>query len=165
MKPSKIKTLAELEAIAAPARRRGRRIVLANGGFDLLHVGHVRYLRDAAARGDLLIVALNSDDSIRRLKGAGRPLLPAAERAELLAALACVDYVTVFEEPNVERVLLALKPHVHAKGSDYTPETVPEREVVRGYGGEIVIAGGPKVRSTSDVIRSILDRADRGAAD
>ncbi len=161
MKPAKLKTLPQLEALVARARRRGRRVVLANGCFDLVHVGHVRYLEDARSRGDLLIVGLNADRSVRRLKGPGRPLLPEAERAEILSAFACVDYVTVFGGPNVEPLLRRLRPDVHAKGSDYTPETVPERDVVLAYGGEIAIAGGPKVRSTSDIVRDVGRRSGR----
>lgn len=162
MKSPKLKTLAELRRIAAEERRRGRTIVLANGGFDLFHVGHARYLRGAAAEGDVLVVAINSDASLRRLKGPGRPLLPQTDRAEIIAALAGVDYVTTFGESDVSRVLRALRPDVHAKGSDYTVNTVPERAVVRAYGGRVVIAGGPKVRSTSIVIRDIAARGRRG---
>jgi len=154
----KLRSLASLKALVRKLRAEGRRIVLANGGFDLVHAGHVRYLRGAKARGDVLIVALNSDASIRALKGAGRPLLPQDERAEILAAFEAVDYLTIFDEPNVEKILLALKPDVHAKGSDYTVSTVPERETVRDYGGRIAIAGGPKIRSTSEVIPRILSR-------
>ncbi len=156
MKPKKFKTLAQLEKIIAREKRKGKKIVLANGCFDLFHVGHIRYLEDARREGDILVVALNSDSSVRRLKGKGRPILKQKERAEILAAFSMVDYVTIFGDLDVERVLLGLKPDVHSKGSDYTIDTVPEREIVRGYGGKIVIAGGPKVRSTSDVIRRIL---------
>lgn len=141
-------------------KRRGKRIVLANGCFDLFHVGHIRYLRDSAARGDVLVVGLNSDSSVRALKGAGRPFLPQKERAEILAAFEFVDYITIFPEPNVERILLALKPDVHSKGSDYTVETVPERETVKSYGGKVFIAGGPKVRSTRDVVNLIAAGKD-----
>ena len=155
---SKIKTLPQLRRIVARERGLGRTSVLANGGFDLVHAGHVRYLQAARKEGDILIVALNSDASVRRLKGPGRPVLPQAERAAIIAAFGCVDYVTVFDEPNVENILLALKPDVHAKGSDYTKKTVPERETVRAYGGRIAIAGGPKIRSTSEVIPRILAR-------
>jgi len=154
----KRKTLAELAAIAAREKKRGRRVVLANGCFDLFHVGHVRYLEAAKARGDVLVVALNSDSSVRALKGPGRPLLAAEERAEILSAFACVDYVTIFKERDVGRILRRLRPNVHAKGSDYTAATVPERRVVLGYGVEIFIAGGPKVRSTSDLLRRIARR-------
>lgn len=152
----KLKTLSQLREIVRRERNKGRAIVLANGGFDLVHAGHIRYLRAAKKCGDVLIVALNSDASIRRLKGPGRPILPERERAEILAAFACVDYLTIFKEPNVERILRTLKPDVHAKGSDYTKKTVPERETVLAYGGRIAIAGGPKIRSTSEVIPRIL---------
>ena len=111
-------------------KEQGRRIVFTNGGFNLLHVGHVRALTDARSRGDILIVAVNSDDSIKKLKGADYPLIPEAERCELLAAIEVVDYITIFSDPTVNRLLLQLKPHVHAKGTDYTRETVPERETV-----------------------------------
>jgi rfaE bifunctional protein nucleotidyltransferase chain/domain len=161
LKPRKLKTLAELRRIAVAERRRGRSIVLANGGFDLFHVGHARYLQGARAEGDVLVVAINSDASLRRLKGPGRPLLPQADRAEIISALEGVDYVTVFGERDVSGILRALRPDVHAKGSDYTVNTVPERAVVRSYGGRIVIAGGPKVRSTSIVIRDVAARGRR----
>jgi rfaE bifunctional protein nucleotidyltransferase chain/domain len=154
----KLKTLAQLRRIMARERKTGRTTVLANGGFDLVHAGHVRYLRAAKARGDILLVALNSDASVRRLKGPGRPILPQDERAEIIGAFEFVDYVTIFDEPNVERILRALKPDVHAKGSDYSKKTVPERETILGYGGRIAIAGGPKIRSTSEVIPRILAR-------
>ena len=161
MKPRKLRTLAELERIVAAEKRRGRRVVLANGCFDLLHVGHIRYLRGAAAEGDVLVVALNSDASVRALKGPGRPLLPQAERAEILSALACVDYVTIFRERNVEKALRALRPDVHAKGSDYTVHTVPERETVKALGGTVRIAGGPKVRSTRDIVKLVAGRKEK----
>jgi len=133
------------------ARERARlgRIVLANGCFDLLHVGHVRYLEDARARGDTLIVALNTDESVRAAKGPGRPLLPLAERAELVAALRCVDFVTWFAEATLERTLRLLRPDVHAKGTDYTTESVPERAVDLALGIEIAICGDPKAHSSS----------------
>lgn len=155
MKPAKLKTLTELVPIVGRLKKNGRRIVLANGCFDLIHSGHIRYLEDARSRGDVLIVALNSDASVRRLKGRGRPILHAVERAEILNAFSAVDYVTIFAEPNVERILRALQPHVHAKGSDYTKATVPERETVKAYGGTISIAGGPKIRNTTDIIGRI----------
>ena len=160
MKPRKLRTLAELGRIVSAERRRGKRIVLANGCFDLLHVGHIRYLRGAAAKGDILVVALNSDASVRALKGPGRPLMPQAERAEILSALECVDYVTIFPERNVEKVLHALRPDVHAKGSDYTVRTVPERETVKALGGKVAIAGGPKVRSTRDIVKLVAGRKE-----
>lgn len=151
----KLKTLPQLEKIIAAERKKGRKIVLANGCFDLFHVGHVRYLKEARRRGDLLVVALNSDSSVRRLKGKSRPILKQNERAEILSSFYFVDYVTIFPEMNVEKVLLALKPDIHAKGSDYTKDTVPERATVKSYGGTVAIAGGPKVRSTSKLLRAI----------
>jgi rfaE bifunctional protein nucleotidyltransferase chain/domain len=154
----KLKTLSQLRRIASSERKKGRTIVLANGGFDVVHAGHVRYLEAAKREGDVLIVALNSDRSVRKLKGRGRPVLPEAERAEIIAAFGCVDYVTIFDEPNVEKILLALEPDVHAKGSDYTKETVPERATVLAYGGRIAIAGGPKIRSASEVIPRVVAR-------
>lgn len=158
MKPKKLKTLPELIRIIVRLKRKGMRIVLANGCFDLIHAGHVRYLEGARRRGDILVVALNSDASVRRLKGRGRPVLSELERAEILSAFSPVDYITIFSEPNVERILLALKPHVHAKGSDYTRATVPERATVKSYGGTIAIAGGPKIRNASDIIGRIASR-------
>ncbi len=154
----KILDTATFQARLAEHRRRHQRIVLANGCFDVLHVGHVRYLQGAKARGDLLVVAVNSDDSVRRIKDAGRPLLSEADRAHLVAALACVDYVTVFSDATVAPLLDLLRPDVHAKGTDYTPETVPEREVVRSYGGEVAIVGDPKDHSTRDLIQHVLRR-------
>lgn len=121
----------------------------------MIHVGHIRYLRGARECGDVLVVALNSDSSVRILKGPGRPLLTQEERSLILSALDMVDYITVFDEKTVHRILLALKPDVHAKGSDYSVETVPERETVKNYGGETVIVGGDKVRSTSEIIHAI----------
>ena len=133
-------------------RRRNQRIVLANGCFDLLHVGHIRYLEGARQEGDVVVVGVNSDASERALKGDGRPILPARARAELVAALAAVDYVVIFEELNVEGLLTALRPHVHAKGTDYTVETVPERELAAKLGVRIAIVGDPKHHSTRDLL-------------
>ena len=133
-------------------RKNGSRVVLANGCFDVVHVGHVRYLAGARALGDVLIVGVNSDDQVARLKGQGRPILPAIERAELVDALAAVTYVTVFDEPTVTELLLALKPDIHAKGTDYTEDSVPERDVVRSYGGRVAIVGDPKDHSTSAIL-------------
>ena len=135
-------------------RRAGRTIAFANGCFDLLHVGHVRYLQAAAAEADRLVVAVN-DDVAAGAKGPGRPILPAALRAELVAALRGVDYVTIFCEPTVTELLLLLRPDVHCKGTDYTVETVPERDVVRSYGGRIAIVGDPKDHSTRDLLARI----------
>lgn len=150
--PSNILTREELIQRVASARESGARIVFANGCFDVIHVGHVRYLAGARELGDLLIVGINSDHQVAIQKGPGRPILPARERAEIVAALESVNYVTVFEEPTVEELLLALKPDIHAKGTDYTTETVPERDVVRSYGGRVAIVGDPKDHSTSAII-------------
>jgi len=141
----------------------GRTVVLANGIFDLLHVGHVRYLQGAAAEGDFLVVAVNGDDCARALKGKGRPFLPAAERAEIVAALDCVDRVLIFEDRNVEALLRALRPDVHAKGTDYTRETVPEREVAREVGARTAIVGDPKDHSTTDLLRAIRSSSGTGS--
>jgi len=136
------------------ARAAGSRIALANGCFDVLHVGHVRYLAGAKAEADVLVVGVNGDASVQRLKGVGRPVLPEADRALLVAALRSVDHVLVFPEDDVTNLLLALKPDVHCKGTDYTPDDVPERGVVRSYGGRVAIVGDPKQHDT----RSILAR-------
>jgi rfaE bifunctional protein nucleotidyltransferase chain/domain len=146
--------LSEHALVDAVARDRagGRTIAFANGCFDLLHVGHVRYLQGAAAEGDRLVVAVNDDQSLARLKGPGRPILPAADRAELVAAIRGVDYVVIFGDETVERLLRLLRPNVHCKGTDYTVETVPERAVVRGYGGRTAIVGDPKDHSTRDLL-------------
>jgi len=142
----------ELVNQVTAARKAGARIVLANGCFDVLHVGHVRYLAGARELGDILIVGINSDEQVAIQKGPGRPVLPAMERAEIVAALESVTYVTIFEEPTVEQLLLTLKPDVHAKGTDYTTDSVPERDVVRSYGGQVAIVGDPKDHSTSAII-------------
>ena len=155
---NKYQTLEKLSRIIADHKEKGEIVVLTNGCFDLLHIGHVRYLRDAASLGNILVVALNADTSVRRLKGPGRPYMDEEERVLLISALSCVDYVTIFNENTVERILLALKPHIHAKGSDYTEKTVPERETVLSYGGRIAIAGGPKIKSTSEIIKTIAMR-------
>ena len=158
----KIQLLPELENIIEKHKQDGDRVILANGCFDLIHTGHIRYLKDSKNRGDILVVALNSDSSVRRLKGKGRPILPEEERGEIIASFSFVDYVTFFDEPKVDGVLRALKPHVHAKGSDYTVETVPERETVKEYGGEIDITGGPKIKSTSELIEEIAAKFKPG---
>jgi rfaE bifunctional protein nucleotidyltransferase chain/domain len=136
-------------------RRAGRTVAFANGCFDLLHVGHVRYLEAAAQEADLLVVAINDDASVRGLKGAGRPILSDDDRAELVAALRCVDYVVIFPEPTVGPLLEALKPDVHCKGTDYTLESVPERAIVQAYGGRTAIVGDPKDHSTRDLLARI----------
>ncbi len=136
-------------------RRAGRTVAFANGCFDLLHVGHVRYLQAARAEADRLIVAVNSDASVRRLKGEGRPILDENARAELVAALACVDYVVIFGDATVDRLLTLLKPDVHCKGTDYTVETVPELKTVRAYGGRVAIVGDPKDHSTGELLAKL----------
>jgi rfaE bifunctional protein nucleotidyltransferase chain/domain len=151
-------SLEEARRMASAWRSQGKRIVLANGCFDLLHVGHVRYLRAARALGDVLLVALNGDDSVRRLKGPGRPLIPAAERAEMVGALDGVDAVVVFDDDRADSLIVALRPHVHAKGTDYSEESVPERDTVLAAGGRVAIAGDPKGHATKTLIEIILDR-------
>ena len=145
-------TLDELAAAVAAERAAGRTIALANGVFDLLHVGHIRYLEGAKAEADRLVVAINDDESVRVLKGEGRPIMKEADRAELIAALRCVDYVVVFSGRTVAEILLRLKPDVHCKGTDYTVETVPERPVVASYGGRTAIVGDSKGHSTRDLV-------------
>jgi len=137
-------------------RRAGERIILANGNFDLLHVGHVRYLRGAKELGGKLVVAINSDDSVRALKGEGRPIMPAEERAEIVAALADVDAVVIFFELDVRALIREIRPDIQAKGTDYTAESVPERDAVAEYGGRVAIVGDPKDHSTSEIIRARL---------
>src|SRR5438552_5547413 len=146
-----------LLAAAAVDRAAGRSIAFANGCFDLLHVGHIRYLQGAAAEADRLVVAVNDDRSVAGLKGDGRPILQAADRAELVAALRGVDYVVVFGDPHVERLLLLIRPDVHCKGTDYTGESVPERAVVAGYGGRTAIVGDAKTHATRALLARIRD--------
>jgi rfaE bifunctional protein nucleotidyltransferase chain/domain len=152
-------TLDGLESAVARERAAGRTIAFANGVFDLLHVGHVRYLQAAAGEADRLVVAVNSDASVRRLKGEGRPVLGQEARAELVAALRGVDYVTIFEDDTVGPLLERLRPDVHCKGTDYTADTVLEREIVRGYGGRIAIVGDPKDHSTRDLLARLAGGA------
>jgi rfaE bifunctional protein nucleotidyltransferase chain/domain len=156
---TKVRPLESLQPIIAELQRNGKTVVFANGCFDLLHVGHIRYLEAAKRLGDVLVVGLNSDSSVRQLKGAQRPLMPENERAEIVAAFSCADHVVIFQEPTVEAVLLALKPDIHCKGTDYTEETVPERAIVHSYGGRIAIVGDPKDHSTRDLIQEILRRS------
>jgi D-glycero-beta-D-manno-heptose 1-phosphate adenylyltransferase len=156
---NKILTREELPQQVASWRRAGDSITLANGGFDLLHVGHVRYLRAAKQLGGRLVVAVNSDTSVRALKGEGRPLMPAEERAEILAALVDVDAVVIFPESDVRAIIREIRPDVHAKGTDYTAETVPERNEVIACGGRVEIVGDPKDHSTTQMIRSCLGRS------
>jgi rfaE bifunctional protein nucleotidyltransferase chain/domain len=152
----KILSREELRARVDEWRRAGERITLANGGFDLLHVGHVRYLRGAKALGGKLVVAINSDESVRALKGEGRPIMPAEERAEIVAALADVDAVVIFPEFDVRAIIGDIRPEIQAKGTDYTTDSVPERDAVAKYGGRVAIVGDSKDHSTSEIIRSRL---------
>ena len=152
---SKIVSRDELRERLEQHRRRGERIVLANGCFDALHVGHVRYLDGARSEGDLLVVAVNADSGVRELKGAGRPILPGSARAALVAALRCVDYVLLFPEANVETLLEMLRPDVHAKGTDYTADTVPERATAARLGIRVAIVGDPKKHSTRELLDSV----------
>jgi rfaE bifunctional protein nucleotidyltransferase chain/domain len=157
----KILDRAGLRERVAEWRQAGERITLTNGCFDLLHVGHVRYLHGAKMLGGKLVVAINSDTSVRTIKGEGRPLMPEDERAEIVAALADVDAVVVFSEPDVRALIRELQPDVHAKGTDYTAESVPEREEVMRYGGRVAIVGDPKDHSTTEIIRTQLGRGTR----
>jgi rfaE bifunctional protein nucleotidyltransferase chain/domain len=154
--PEKILTRTQLRERVDAWRRDGASITLANGNFDLLHVGHVRYLASAKRLGGKLVVAINSDESVRDLKGEGRPVMPAAERAEIIAALADVDAVVIFPELDVRAIIREIRPDIQAKGTDYTVDSVPERDVVEEYGGRVEIVGDPKEHSTSQIIRSRL---------
>ena len=145
----------EIKSIVDEAKKEGKKVVLANGCFDILHVGHVRYLEDAKRHGDVLVVAVNSDASVKKLKGPDRPFMPDYERAEIVAALGCVDYVFIFEDERLDRILLYLQPHFQAKGTDYTPDTVPEKDTVESYGGRVIICGDPKDHSTTELLRRI----------
>ena len=157
----KLVTLERALELREEARRQDKSVVFTNGCFDLLHVGHIRYLAGAADEGEILFVALNSDRSVRTLKGDGRPLFPAQERAEIISALECVDAVLIFDDARVDRLLQQLRPEVHAKGTDYAPETVPERETVKAYGGRIAIVGDPKEHSSA----GLLERLRKGGFD
>ncbi|MCM2315805.1 MAG: adenylyltransferase/cytidyltransferase family protein [Thermoanaerobaculia bacterium] len=153
--PAAILTESDLAAAIERERAAGRTVAFANGCFDILHVGHLRYLAGAGEVADVLIVAINSDDSVRELKGAGRPVMPEGERAEMIASLRTVDYVTVFADRTPARLLSRLRPDFQCKGTDYTPESVPEAEVVASYGGRVVIVGDPKDHSTTDYLRKL----------
>jgi len=153
---NKILNREQLQERVAEWRRHGETVTLANGTFDLLHVGHVRYLHAAKELGGKLVVAVNSDQSTRTLKGEGRPLMPAGERAEILAALADVDAVVIFPEPDVRAIIREIRPNIHAKGTDYTSDSVPEADVVREYGGRVEIVGDSKNHSATEIIRSLL---------
>jgi rfaE bifunctional protein nucleotidyltransferase chain/domain len=155
---AKVITLAEARVLSQGMRTAGKRVIVANGAFDMLHVGHVRYLVAARALGNVLFVAVNSDLSVRTSKGPQRPVVPEGERAELLSHLDCVDWIVMFDEATVAEVLRALQPHIHAKGTDYTVDTVPEREIVAEWGGETVICGDAKEHATTDLVGEILKR-------
>ena len=155
----------DLAALGERLRREGRRIAFANGCFDLLHVGHVRYLQGAREQGDVLVVGVNGDRSVTALKGPGRPFLRAEARSELVAALECVDYVVVFDQLNAEGLLRDLRPHVHCKGTDYSEETVPEREVMKALGGVVRIVGDTKNHSTRELLARMAKRQWPGASD
>lgn len=155
LKSPKIKTLRALKKIVAEARQKGKKVVLANGCFDLIHSGHIRYLQAARKKGDLLVVGINSDRSVSRLKGQGRPLLSEKERAFIVASFWFVDYVTIFNQTRVDHLLQQLRPDIHAKGSDYKPETVPEKGTAQKLGIKVAIVGGPKIRSTSHIIQNL----------
>ncbi len=156
-RPAKRVAVEDLPRLRAAALAAGRTIALANGVFDLFHVGHLRYLRGAKAEADLLVVAVNSDLSTRLNKGPDRPVVPEAERAEILEALECVDHVVLFDSRDVVPVIRALRPDVHVKGTDYTPETIPEAAEVRAYGGRVAVAGDPKDHSTSELIDKLAN--------
>jgi len=152
-----IRNLDDLKEVIDGEKKKGKKVVFGNGCFDILHVGHVRYLRGAKALGDLLIVAVNDDSSVTGLGKRKQVVTPVDERAEIISAIDCVDYVTIFSDPTVERLLITLKPDIHAKGTDYTVDNVPEREIVRSYGGEVAIVGDPKDHSTRDIIKVIKE--------
>jgi len=155
---TKFYTLEKLEPVLAEERKNKKTVALANGGFDLIHIGHIRYLKGAKETADILVVALNSDRSLKKLKGEKRAILDERARVRIIASFECVDYVTTFDETTVDNVLLTLKPDFHCKGSDYTVDTVPERETVKSYGGKIAIVGGDKIRNTSDIIKNIREK-------
>ncbi|MBP8625104.1 MAG: adenylyltransferase/cytidyltransferase family protein [Syntrophorhabdaceae bacterium] len=150
-----VRDINRLKELIEEERAKGRRIVFGNGCFDILHVGHIRYLRGAKELGDCLVVAINDDVSVTGLGKRKKVITPVDERVEIISAIDCVDYITVFSEPTVERLLMELKPDIHAKGTDYTEESVPEREIVLSYGGRVAIVGDPKDHSTSDIIKTI----------
>ncbi|MGD0099877.1 MAG: adenylyltransferase/cytidyltransferase family protein [Acidobacteriota bacterium] len=154
----KIKSIQEMKGIVSKAHALKQKVVFANGCFDLLHAGHVRYLESARKLGDMLIVGVNGDVSVAALKGEGRPLQSEGDRAEILASMECVDYVLLFNAPTVDDILREMMPDVHAKGTDYAPENVPERETVLAYGGQVAITGDPKDHSTRDLIQEIISK-------
>jgi len=152
---SKIKGLKELKQIVETLKKQGKKVVFTNGCFDLLHIGHIKCLQEAKSLGDILIVAINSDESIRKIKGKGRPITPAKERAEILAALECVDYVTIFSEILPNKLIEILKPDIHVKGGDYSIDELPEAKIVKSYGGRVVIVNKVENHSTTKIIERI----------
>ena len=154
--------LGELESWANSQRGAGARIVLANGAFDMLHVGHLRYLQSARSEGDIMLVAINSDSSVKKAKGPARPIVPEDERQELVEGLACVDFTVLFADATVEGIIRAIKPNVHAKGTDYTAESVPEGELVRSLGGRVAIVGDPKDHSTTGLVAKLKISEEEG---
>jgi rfaE bifunctional protein nucleotidyltransferase chain/domain len=155
---TKVKKLYDLKRLIDREKKAGKKIVFANGCFDVLHVGHVRYLNEAKSLGDVLVVGLNSDSSVRKIKGDRRPVLDQHARATILSALQCVDHILIFDDDTVDRLLMELKPYLHCKGSDYTPDTIPERDTVKQYGGSNSITGGEKVQSTRWLFEEIKRR-------
>lgn len=155
-----VRDIERLREMLQKERDKGKKIILGNGCFDLLHVGHIRYLQGAKALGDILVVAVNDDSSLVSIGKRDAPLTPLEERVEILSALACVDYVTSFSEPTVGKIILELKPDIQAKGTDYTPDSIPERDVVRSYGGEVAIVGDEKNHSTRSIIEQLKGREE-----
>jgi rfaE bifunctional protein nucleotidyltransferase chain/domain len=156
-----VSSLDELKAIIEKEKAAGKRVVFGNGCFDIVHVGHVRYLKGAKKLGDVLVVAVNDDASVTGLGKRMEGVTPAAERAEIISAIDCVDYVILFRDSTVENLLATLKPHIHAKGTDYTEENVPERDIVMSYGGKVAIVGDPKDHSTRDIIKTIKNLREK----
>jgi len=148
---------AQIKRKAGELRSQGKRIVFTNGCFDILHIGHTRYLRDAAGLGDVLVVGVNSDASVKKIKGRGRPIVPEEERAEVLASLACVDYVVIFDEERPDALIESVRPHIHAKGGDYGLQDIPEKKLVESYGGRVVILKKVEAHSTRNIIQKILN--------
>ncbi|MEN6492309.1 MAG: adenylyltransferase/cytidyltransferase family protein [Rectinema sp.] len=156
-----VRDLDELKGIIEKEKKAGKKVVFGNGCFDIVHVGHVRYLKGASELGDVLIVAVNDDSSVTGLGKRKKVVTPANERAEIISALDCVDYVILFGEPTVENLLRKLQPHIHAKGTDYTEDNVPERDIVLSYGGRVAIVGDPKDHSTRDIIKTIRNLQEK----
>jgi D-beta-D-heptose 7-phosphate kinase/D-beta-D-heptose 1-phosphate adenosyltransferase len=162
MSLNKFYTLENLEKVLKEKRKKKKIIALADNGFDLIHIGHIRYLKEAKKTADILVVALNFDESLKRVKGHKRPILDEKERTRIIASFECVDYVTVFDESTIDNLLLTLKPDFLCKGSDYTVNTVPGRETVKSYEGKIAIVGGDKIRNISEIVKEIRSRENEG---